>query len=208
MPSRKPRVGLTRETIVHMAGFASDSLGLYISIPFCRSKCTYCNFASGVYPASEHSRYVDLLIKEMKGAGDWAGGLRLELPRKVDTIYLGGGTPSLLEPELIARLFEAIHAEFAVETKAEITVECAPGQLSDETLHALVGAGANRVSLGASTPVTSESVAAQNSSPVTTASTPGIASAAFASMATMRAEGCGEATSATCFIPGSATSAT
>jgi putative oxygen-independent coproporphyrinogen III oxidase len=131
-----------------MAGFASDSLGLYISIPFCRSKCTYCNFASGVYPAREHSRYVDLLIEEMKGAGDWAGGLRLELPRKVDTIYLGGGTPSLLEPELIARLFKAIHAEFAVEKKAEITVECAPGQLSDETLQALVGAGANRVSLG------------------------------------------------------------
>ncbi len=142
------RVGRKRETIVSMAGFASDSLGLYISIPFCRSKCTYCNFASGVYPASEHSRYVDLLIEEMRQAGDWAGGLVLELPRGVDTIYLGGGTPSLLEPELIARLFAAIRTEFAVEANAEITVECAPGQLSDETLHALVEAGANRVSLG------------------------------------------------------------
>jgi oxygen-independent coproporphyrinogen-3 oxidase len=131
-----------------MTGFANDSLGLYISIPFCRSKCTYCNFASGVYPAREHSRYVDLVIAEMKGAGVWAGGMGVELPRRVDTIYLGGGTPSLLEPELIARLFAAIHAEFAVEANAEITVECAPGQLGDETLHALVLAGANRVSLG------------------------------------------------------------
>lgn len=126
----------------------SDSLGLYISIPFCRSKCTYCNFASGVYPASEHSRYVDLILEEMRQTGDWASGLGLELPRRVDTIYLGGGTPSLLEPDLITRLFMAIRTEFEVEANAEITVECAPGQLRDETLHALVGAGANRVSLG------------------------------------------------------------
>jgi oxygen-independent coproporphyrinogen-3 oxidase len=139
---------LEHETIAFMAGFASDKLGLYISIPFCRSKCTYCNFASGVYPASEHSRYVDVVIAEMNGTGRWAEGMGLELPRSVDTIYLGGGTPSVLEPELVARLFEAIHAEFAVEANAEITVECAPGQLSDPTLHALVKAGANRVSLG------------------------------------------------------------
>jgi oxygen-independent coproporphyrinogen-3 oxidase len=137
-----------RETIALMAEFASDTLGLYISIPFCRSKCTYCNFASGVYPASEHSRYIDLLNKQMHGAGSWAGGLGLELPRTVDTIYLGGGTPSLLEPELIARLFAKIHEEFAIEAGAEITVECAPGQLSDETLNALVKVGTNRVSLG------------------------------------------------------------
>jgi oxygen-independent coproporphyrinogen III oxidase len=129
-------------------GFASESLGLYISIPFCRSKCTYCNFASGVYPASEHSRYVDLLIGEMRESGRWAQSLGLELPQSVDTIYFGGGTPSLLEPELIHRLFAAIRSAFSLEAKAEITVECAPGQLSDETLDALVEAGTNRVSLG------------------------------------------------------------
>ena len=131
-----------------MAGLFTDSLGLYISIPFCRSKCTYCNFASGVYPASEHSRYVDQLIAEMNRAGDWAKGLGLDLPRRIDTIYLGGGTPSLLEAQLIARLFGTIREAFAVDGDAEITVECAPGQLSDETLGALVAAGANRVSLG------------------------------------------------------------
>jgi oxygen-independent coproporphyrinogen-3 oxidase len=131
-----------------MAGSFTDSLGLYVSVPFCRSKCTYCNFASGVYPASEHSRYVDQGIAEMNGAGAWAKGLGLDLPRRIDTIYLGGGTPSLLEPELIARLFGAIRAVFDVDGDAEITVECAPGQLSEGTLGALVAAGANRVSLG------------------------------------------------------------
>jgi oxygen-independent coproporphyrinogen-3 oxidase len=72
----------------------------------------------------------------------------LMLPRKVDSIYLGGGTPSLLGPDLIARLFAAIRSEFDVDPHAEITVECAPGQLSDATLSALVSACTNRVSLG------------------------------------------------------------
>src|SRR5271166_5961927 len=131
-----------------MAGLGSDRLGLYISVPFCRSKCTYCNFASGVYPGSEHAGYVDRLIKDLTDAGEWAARMGVELPRRVDTIYLGGGTPSLLEPELIARLFAAMRAEFAVEPDAEITVECAPGQLANDTLESLAAAGVNRVSLG------------------------------------------------------------
>jgi len=72
----------------------------------------------------------------------------VRLPRLVDTIYLGGGTPSLLAPELVARLFAAMRQEFEFDPDAEITVECAPGQLSDETLAGMVAAGANRVSLG------------------------------------------------------------
>ncbi|MGA7856777.1 MAG: radical SAM family heme chaperone HemW, partial [Terracidiphilus sp.] len=131
-----------------MAGLVSDRLGLYISIPFCRSKCTYCNFASGVYPASEHARYVDRLIGDLAGAGAWAAQMGVEVPGQVDTIYLGGGTPSLLAPELISRLFAAMRAEFDIEAAAEITVECAPGQIRGETLEALALAGVNRVSLG------------------------------------------------------------
>ena len=131
-----------------MAGLQAERLGLYISIPFCRSKCTYCNFASGVYPASEHARYIDRLIEDMGTAGGWTKRMGVDLPRAVDTIYLGGGTPSLLEPELIARLFAAIREQFAVEPDAEITVECAPGQLADGTLEAMARAGVNRVSLG------------------------------------------------------------
>lgn len=131
-----------------MTGLRNNALGLYASIPFCRSKCTYCNFASGVYPASEHARYVERLIEDLTAAGEWAERTGVALPRTVDTVYLGGGTPSLLAPGLLTRLFAAMRAEFDFELDAEITVECAPGQLADETLAALVAAGVNRVSLG------------------------------------------------------------
>ena len=109
----------------------NDELGLYISIPFCRSKCTYCNFASGVYPASEHERYVERVIQDLAAAGEWAERMNVALPRTVDTVYLGGGTPSLLAPELLERLFAAMRAEFEFERDADITVECAPGQIAD-----------------------------------------------------------------------------
>jgi oxygen-independent coproporphyrinogen-3 oxidase len=72
----------------------------------------------------------------------------VELPRRVDTVYLGGGTPSLLAPELLKRLFGAMRAEFDFEPEAEITVECAPGQIAEETVEALAEAGVNRASLG------------------------------------------------------------
>ncbi len=131
-----------------MDGFAGNSLGIYVSIPFCRSKCTYCNFASGVYPASEHARYVDRLIQDLEAAPAWAAQMGVELPRRVDTVYLGGGTPSLLAPELVHRLFAALRARFDVDSDAEITVECAPGQLAQPTLDALAAVGTSRVSLG------------------------------------------------------------
>jgi len=124
------------------------ALGVYISIPFCRSKCTYCNFASGVYPASEHERYVGRLVQDLAQAGAWAKSMAVELPRRVDSVYLGGGTPSLLAPELVAQLFAALRSRFDLDPDAEITVECAPSQIADETLEALVAAGVNRVSLG------------------------------------------------------------
>ncbi len=131
-----------------MTATGTEWLGLYISIPFCRSKCTYCNFASGVYPASEHGRYVARLVEDLKGSGEWAAKMGVALPRNVDSIYLGGGTPSVLEPDLIAALFGAMREKFAIDQNAEITVECAPGQIADETLDALVEAGVNRVSMG------------------------------------------------------------
>jgi len=74
-----------------MAVDEGGALGLYISIPFCRSKCTYCNFASGVYPASEHERYVGRLIEDIQAASGWAARMDIQLPRRVDTVYLGGG---------------------------------------------------------------------------------------------------------------------
>src|SRR5580693_6547843 len=124
-----------------MSSIRNNSLGVYISVPFCRSKCTYCNFASGVYPASEHNRYVDQLIEDMTRAGTTASQMGLDLPRHVDTVYLGGGTPSLLAPDLFQRLFGELRTVFEVDRSAEITVECAPGQLANATLEAVVEAG-------------------------------------------------------------------
>jgi oxygen-independent coproporphyrinogen III oxidase len=125
-----------------------ESLGLYISVPFCRAKCTYCNFASDVSGPDEVERYVERLRLEIGGVNARAMGMRAELPRKVDTIYLGGGTPSLLSGEQVRRIFEAIGSEFSVAPRAEITLECAPGQLEDATLKEYLRQGMNRVSFG------------------------------------------------------------
>jgi oxygen-independent coproporphyrinogen-3 oxidase len=131
-----------------MTETAQDALGLYFSIPFCKAKCTYCNFASGVYPASDHARYVERLIADLHHSAAWAGEMQVELPRAVDTVYFGGGTPVLLAPELITQIFTSMRQAFDLDQAAEITVECAPGQLPDATLAAMVAAGVNRVSLG------------------------------------------------------------
>src|SRR3954451_10458129 len=95
-----------------------SSLGVYISVPFCRSKCTYCNFASGVYPAREHNRYVERLSDALTCAVVWASQITTHLPRELDTVYLGGGTPTLLAPELIEQLFHTLRAEFSVAADA------------------------------------------------------------------------------------------
>jgi oxygen-independent coproporphyrinogen III oxidase len=125
-----------------------EKLGLYLSIPFCRSKCTYCNFASGVFPASYHERYVERLEQDLKSIRAHARRWGAALPNAVDSIYLGGGTPTLLAPALIRHLFTALRREFAVMPTAEITVECAPGQVDPAVLDALAECGVNRVSFG------------------------------------------------------------
>ncbi|HZD50038.1 MAG TPA: radical SAM family heme chaperone HemW [Silvibacterium sp.] len=124
------------------------TLGLYVSIPFCKSKCTYCNFASGVFPSSYFDRYVTRLEHDLRAIRDKASLWAAALPEVVDTVYLGGGTPSLLPPQLIHRLFSAVRREFVVLPSSEITVECAPGQLDDANLAAMVESGVNRISFG------------------------------------------------------------
>lgn len=123
-------------------------LGVYISVPFCRSKCSYCNFASDVFSRAVFGRYIERLCAEMAAAGETAerkGGL---FERQADSVYLGGGTPTILDAPQLQRLFSGLRQEFRLLSDAEITVECAPGTLSPKVLDALVSCGVNRVSLG------------------------------------------------------------
>jgi oxygen-independent coproporphyrinogen III oxidase len=122
--------------------------GIYISVPFCKSKCTYCNFASGVFSAGQMGRYVERLMEDMRAIRACADQLGAEIPETVDSVYMGGGTPSLLPPEELKKLFFTIRQEFKVLPKAEVTVECAPGTLTDQVIQTLVTRGVNRVSLG------------------------------------------------------------
>jgi oxygen-independent coproporphyrinogen-3 oxidase len=126
----------------------NSSLGIYISVPFCRSKCTYCNFASGVFSAAQMGRYVERVSEDIQWLRAHAGDLDAAIPDSVDSIYLGGGTPSLLPAEELKKLFFAVRQQFKVLPKAEITVECAPGTLTDGVVQALATRGVNRVSLG------------------------------------------------------------
>jgi oxygen-independent coproporphyrinogen-3 oxidase len=136
-----------------------ETLGLYISVPFCRAKCTYCNFASGVFPASEHGRYVDRVCRELRGARERTLRARWRLPKRVGSVYLGGGTPSTLEPERLREIFAAIGDSFLVDREAEITIECAPGQIALEFLKAMVELSVTRVSLGVQSMVDAEAAA-------------------------------------------------
>ncbi len=124
------------------------SFGVYISVPFCRSKCTYCNFASGVFSAAQMGKYVERVREDIVACCAFAGQNDAEIPKIADSIYLGGGTPSLLPAGELKKLFAALHREFHVAPDAEITVECAPGTLTDAILATLVESGVNRVSLG------------------------------------------------------------
>lgn len=123
-------------------------LGIYISVPFCRSKCTYCNFASGVFSATQMGQYVDRLIADVGAIRVLAAKRGADIPEPVDSIYLGGGTPSLLPPDELKKLFLTLRQDFKVLPEAEITVECAPATLTNEIIETLVSCGANRVSLG------------------------------------------------------------
>ena len=84
----------------------AEAIGLYISVPFCRSKCSFCNFASNVYGAEHHGRYIERVVRrELRNARQRAEAIGAHLPRIADSIYLGGGTPSVLEPDAPAPAF-------------------------------------------------------------------------------------------------------
>lgn len=132
-------------------------LGIYLSVPFCRTKCSFCNFASGVYSRGLFENYVRHIERDLATSVPLAQETGGELDRHVDSVYLGGGTPSVLDPDHLQRLFAAIGQNFDVARDAEITVECAPSTLSLELIDTLLHCGVNRVSLGVQSFVDQES---------------------------------------------------
>jgi oxygen-independent coproporphyrinogen-3 oxidase len=135
------------------AQIAVQDLGVYVQVPFCQSKCTYCNFSTGVFPRKIFGPYVDAVCEEIHGHGDFyrraglAAWQQDEIPFAADTVYVGGGTPSLLDPGDLARILDAVRAAFG-DSAAEITLEADPETVSEEKARAWRAAGFNRISLG------------------------------------------------------------
>lgn len=133
------------------------ALGIYVSVPFCRTKCSYCNFASDVFSGAVFERYVDRVVADIEMAANTAERMGGELEHTIDSIYLGGGTPSILDSHQLERLFVTIRQNFCLQNHSEITVECAPGTLLEPVLETLGRCGVNRVSLGVQSFIDQES---------------------------------------------------
>ena len=116
-----------------------NNLGVYVHIPFCQSKCKYCNFVSGKYPREMQKRYVQSLIKEIE---------ETKYKRKVSSIFFGGGTPSILPAEDIKEIMLAIKSKFTLTKNAEISIECNPNSITEEKLKIYKNLGFNRISFG------------------------------------------------------------
>ena len=126
-----------------MQGSPPPPIGLYVHVPFCVSKCAYCDFASYAGREADIPPYVDALVREITRRGAETGH------PKANTIFLGGGTPSLLDQSQATRILAALFEAFPMEAGAEITCECNPGTLTTPLAQALGKAGVNRLSLGA-----------------------------------------------------------
>lgn len=130
------------------SGLLETPFGLYIHVPFCASRCGYCDFntytAAELGPGASHNDYVDSVLAELRLVRHVLGP---ELPT-VRTVFFGGGTPTLLPAEHLAAMLEEIRAEFPVAPDVEITVEANPESVTQASFGRLVRAGVNRVSLG------------------------------------------------------------
>ena len=121
------------------------SLGLYLHIPFCASICSYCNFNRGLFESGLKDRYVAALEREIRAHAKTVPGVAAP---PADTIFFGGGTPSLLEPAEIGRLVRACRETFDVSADAEVTLETNPETSTLRRMEGFLEAGANRVSFG------------------------------------------------------------
>ena len=122
--------------------FMRKDLGLYLHVPFCMKKCKYCDFLSWAGSEEEQETYVQGLLKEIESYREFAKGY------KVSTVFLGGGTPSILSGEQIERILGAVSDVFMMDKHAEITLEMNPGTVTEEKLRSYKKAGINRLSIG------------------------------------------------------------
>jgi oxygen-independent coproporphyrinogen-3 oxidase len=127
-------------------------VGIYIQVPFCQTKCTYCNFHTGVVSSARFAPYVSAVCTEIAKRRDFYERASVKLPGSfaealADTVYFGGGTPSLLDPVHLQRMLDAIRASFATEL-AEVTLEADPETVEAGKAEAWAQAGINRVSFG------------------------------------------------------------
>ncbi|MCR4649684.1 MAG: radical SAM family heme chaperone HemW [Lachnospiraceae bacterium] len=119
-----------------------NNLGIYIHIPFCVKKCNYCDFNSASFSDEIKNRYIDALCEEIKFRSVCFSD------RKIDTVFMGGGTPSILLPEQTGRIFDCLRSFFDIKDNAEITIETNPGTLDKDKLKAYRSFGVNRLSMG------------------------------------------------------------
>lgn len=123
----------------------NEKAGLYIHIPFCKNKCPYCDFYSVKHNCAEAEEYCNRVIAEMQR---YEGGF--------DTVYFGGGTPSIIEPELIGKILTAAKKQFDIDADSEITIECNPSEDLSEAFKLYKSYGINRISLGMQSAVDKE----------------------------------------------------
>ncbi len=125
--------------------------GLYVHVPFCGSICNYCNFNRGLFDEAQKSRFVEALLKEIREgvSGKGRGAISpCPLPLAPDTLYFGGGTPSLLTPAEIRSIVDETRNAFGLTADAEVTLEANPETVTTETLEQFRNAGVNRLSFG------------------------------------------------------------
>lgn len=121
---------------------SNNNLELYIHTPFCVKKCAYCDFLSFPADTNTQIQYVHALLNEIRFYGERMGDYQ------VSTIYIGGGTPSWLEPELLVAIMDQVYKSFRVREDAEVSIECNPGTVTTAKLEAYRRAGINRLSIG------------------------------------------------------------
>lgn len=124
-------------------GGIMKKLGIYIHIPFCKQKCGYCDFYSLKWDCETEKNYMDALLQEIK---NYKSIMSNEYT--ADTIFFGGGTPSIMRTENLKKIIEQLHSVVFIEQGSEITTEANPNTLTDDNLKAYMNMGINRLSIG------------------------------------------------------------